>query len=325
MVAFIDKIQFLGEDAIKAGNDYLEFKVVPSWGSNLISIVEKETNTELLRTPATLEEYLEVPMLYGTPILFPPNRIDKGAFTYNGHSYQFDVNEVNRQNHSHGFVHDKNWELIKAEVSGETVEVVTEFDSSKFPDVIRQFPHHFILRMSYHLDGHVLSKNAEVINKSGNTLPLGLGYHTTFFFPENLAKLSVHADKRWVLNERMLPTGELEEIPFANELKNGSSFNEIDLDDAFLAAHNEEGLQQAKLVYTSLGLEVLYNTDENFTQWVVFNMGGHHGFICPEPYTWVTNAPNLELPASLTGLQGLEPNESKLFKTSIHVWIKGDK
>lgn len=319
MGAFVENIHFFGEEAIKAGNDLLEFIIVPGWGANLISIREKETNNELLRVPSSLEQYLEVPMLYGTPILFPPNRIDKGRFTFEDRSYQFDINEVDRQNHSHGFVHDKKWELIKAEVNGEIAEVVTEFDSSRFPDVIRQFPHHFILRMSFSLDGKVLHKNAEIINQSNETMPIGIGYHTVFQFPEDSSLFYLQAEKRWVLNDRLLPTGVLEEVPFIQDLKHGVSIEDLELDDVFQATPNAEGWNEAKLSIPSADLEVTYAADGNFKQWVIFNMGGKSGFVCPEPYSWVTNAPNIDLPAFLTGLEGLKPGEAKSLKTSISV------
>lgn len=324
MGAFVEKIQFLGVKAIKAGNEFLEFIVVPEWGSNLISLVDQATETELLRVPATLEEYLKVPMLYGTPILFPPNRIENGSFTYEGKSYQFDINEVDKQNHSHGFVHDKQWKLLKAEVCGGNVEIVTEFDSSHFPNVMRQFPHHFILRVSYLLRDHVLTTHAEVKNQSDSRMPLGFGYHTTFLFPQESAFLYLQADKRWVLNERMLPIGDFDEPAVIGKLIKGTDLKDEILDDVFLAAPKEEGGHEVKISYPSEGLDVIYQTDESFKHWVVFNMDGEHGFICPEPYTWVTNAPNIKLSPSITGLVGLESGETKTVSTRISVFHNRD-
>src|SRR5690606_31023064 len=66
-------------------------------------------------------------------------------------------------------------------------------------------------------------------------------------------------------------------------------------------------------------IEIRYEADPNFRHWVVYNADGRSGFICPEPYTWITNAPNLAFPASLTGFQELGPGETKVFATSITV------
>ncbi|WP_062234504.1 aldose 1-epimerase [Fictibacillus sp. FJAT-27399] len=89
MTAYIEEIVCFNEAAIRAGNEYLEVVLVPKWGSNLISLKWKKGNLELLRTPSTKEEYISKPYLYGIPILFPPNRIDRGEFTYNQKTYRF--------------------------------------------------------------------------------------------------------------------------------------------------------------------------------------------------------------------------------------------
>ncbi len=319
MSAFVDRVSFFTEPAIKAGNDQLEFTVVPDWGSNLISLVEKRKNKELLRVPSSSNEYWEKPVLYGTPILFPPNRIDQGCFTFEGRNYNFKINEEEKQNHIHGFVHTKKWDVIKSRTDGTRAEIVTEFNSSKHGDIMLQFPHHYILRMNYILEGNVLEKNMEVINRSSETLPLGIGFHTSFLFPEDSSSFALLAEKRWVLDDRCLPTGELEEIPYSNKLKQGMSLKGLALDEVFLSSPGQDGFYEAKLSNQDSGVDISYKTDENFKHWVVYNMDGEQGFVCPKPYTWVTNAPNIDLPASLTGLQSLKPGERKIFKTKIQV------
>lgn len=49
MANFIEKITYLGTLTIKAGNEHLEMIVVPEWGSNVISLVDKKTKVQLLR------------------------------------------------------------------------------------------------------------------------------------------------------------------------------------------------------------------------------------------------------------------------------------
>ncbi|MGD6958259.1 hypothetical protein ACQCWA_11045 [Rossellomorea aquimaris] len=53
MNEYVENISFLDKAAIKAGNDHFEFIIVPAWGSNLISLVEKKNNKELLRVPSS--------------------------------------------------------------------------------------------------------------------------------------------------------------------------------------------------------------------------------------------------------------------------------
>ncbi|MGG0178176.1 aldose 1-epimerase [Gottfriedia acidiceleris] len=317
MNTYAEEISFLNEPAIKAGNSELEIIIIPGWGSNLISMVHKKSNTELLRVPNSTEEYLNNPVLYGTPILFPPNRIDQGKFRFGKRTYQFEINEMDKQNHIHGFIHTREWNISSVEVNEQTVKIITEFDSSKHEDVMTQFPHHFVIRMSFILNDNLFAKKAEIINKSNEVLPFGFGYHTSFVFPEETSIFKLPVDKRWKLNDRFLPTGELEDVEYKNELSEGMSLYGLELDDVFLSSPNNSGLQTAQITNNSTGIEINYTVDQSFKHWVVYNKDGRSGFLCPEPYTWVTNAPNLEVNGELTGLQGIEPDDMKVLRT----WI----
>lgn len=82
MANYIEKITHLGTPAIKAGNEHIEMIVVPEWGSNVISLVDKATKIQLLREPKTAESFHDTPTLYGIPILFPPNRVSDGTFSF---------------------------------------------------------------------------------------------------------------------------------------------------------------------------------------------------------------------------------------------------
>ena len=57
--------------------------------------------------------------------------------------------------------------------------------------------------------------------------------------------------------------------------------------------------------------EIVYEISDDFLFWVVWNEGGDHGYFCPEPMTWMINAPNLPLPGDESGYRELAPGESK--------------
>ncbi|WP_458353361.1 aldose 1-epimerase [Peribacillus frigoritolerans] len=317
---YVERCFFLQEQpAIKLGNKWIEVIVLPDWGSNMISMVEKKTNKELLKVPTSKEEFLEKPFLYGTPILFPPNRIDNGCFTFNNRHYQFEINEQEHGNHIHGLVYNKNWTVKKYEANGDQALLVTEFNAALHPDVIKQFPHSFVIEMHFVLSGHTIEQTAFIKNNSEECFPWGLGYHTAFLFNEESSVFSLTAAKKWTLNNRFLPTGEWEVIPYKNELEKGMSLKQIALDDAFYSSFGEDGRNEAILYNESTGIEITYKADSNFKHWVVYNCNGQKGFVCPEPYTWITDAPNLHLPPDETGLQTLNPSEIKSIYTSISV------
>ncbi|WP_269432468.1 aldose 1-epimerase [Gordoniibacillus kamchatkensis] len=271
--------------------------------------------------------YRQMPLLYGIPVLFPPNRIENGRFVYNGREYQFERNEKNTGHHAHGMVYQRRWELLKGSAEAGEAVIVTKFDSAQHPDVIAQFPHRFRVRMTFTLRGSKLIQEAEVTNLSEEAFPWGLGYHTTFSFPfrgkeDRLDKctLAVNAAKRWVLNSQFLPTGELQDFDGRERLNAGLPMEGVVLDDVFLSSAGcGETPNEALLTDGNIGLKVAYRCDGNMTQWVLHNGGGGQGFFCPEPYTWVTNAPNLPLDRSLTGLQELEPGMSRTVRCLIAI------
>jgi aldose 1-epimerase len=97
----------------------------------------------------------------------------------------------------------------------------------------------------------------------------------------------------------------------------------VKLDDVFLSSIATGGdKNEAIMTDHNVGLELTYSCDPDFVIWVLHNRGGGHGFFCPEPYTWVTNAPNLPLDPSLTGLQSLAPGSSKTVDATLTLrWL----
>ena len=117
-MAVCEETVFPGEPAYRAGNDRLERTLVPGWGSNGISLFSRERSRQLLRVPRSVEEYRSSPFLYGIPVLFPPDRIGDGRFTFQRRTYRLKINERGRCNHFHGGVYQRGREPVKAEASG---------------------------------------------------------------------------------------------------------------------------------------------------------------------------------------------------------------
>ena len=59
------------------------------------------------------------------------------------------------------------------------------------------------------------------------------------------------------------------------------------------------------------GKRICYEVDETFKLFIVWNDRGTKDYYCPEPMSWMIDAPNLDLPADVTGYIELAPNESK--------------
>lgn len=320
LTATIKETTYLNRKAIKMETSKMEVTIVPEWGSNAISMKWKKENglVELLRGPNTIEEYEQAPVQFGVPILFPPNRISDGEFTFNGQTYSFDLSEPDKNNHIHGFVYQKPWEVTQTEVEGDWAKIVTSIESKDHPDITAQFPHLFRIDMVYVLEGSIFKKHAVITNLGDQEFPWGIGYHTTFLFPEETSQFSLAAEEQWELNERLLPTEKLVPTPYT-KIKEGMSLKQVELDDAFLAQEDELETNQAVITLEDEQIQIRYKADEFFKHWVVYNADGTKGYVCPEPYTWITNAPKLSLDKKLTGVQTLDANQTVVVKTEIDV------
>ncbi|MDN4525977.1 aldose 1-epimerase [Fictibacillus fluitans] len=299
----VKKIQLLNEAAYSLENEELEVIVLPSQGSNMISIRDKKTDTEILRTPKSTEEYEARKMVFGTPVLFPPNRIEDATFAYNGRIYELEMNRAKEDVHIHGFVHDKEWTVVETDES--VPRIKTEIRSSEHPVILSQFPHDFTITMTIEIQGTEVVQTTEISNNGDCLMPCGIGYHTTFQFPDS-AKLKVDVRERWRLNERHLPTGELENVQNKEEFSKGTPLSGVSLDDVYVMTEDKTAAIDLP------GLDVSYSVSDRFTQWVLFTASGNENLLAIEPYSWVTNAPNLkQLPRRLTGLDDIQPKEKK--------------
>ncbi|WP_342048112.1 aldose 1-epimerase [Bacillus sp. OTU530] len=309
----IQQIEFLEGIAYEIENECFKAIILPEEGSNLISLFDKKKGVELLRVPKTKEEYDGRRMLYGTPVLFPPNRIEDAVFQFDNRTYMLDMNRPKENVHIHGWVHNKKWTVSRIDDRHDTLTTI--FDSSDHPDILRQFPHAFVLEMTVHLTERGVTQTLKVINKSSEVMPVGVGYHTTFNFPMESAKLYMDLNMYWELNNRNLPTGKLLDVPYKEELKNGMKLKGLALDDVYPLTDNHKAVME----HPALGLKVTYEAVSGFRHWVLFTAGGQEDLLAIEPYSWVTNAPNIPLLEEITGLYGLKPNQEKIFTTQIHI------
>ena len=97
---------------LRSNDGAYEVGIQPSRGANCLYFKHIPSGISALRTydPDTVEE-LDNPFLYGTPLLFPPNRIKGGKFTYDGREYALPINEEATGCFLHGTLHETPFEV----------------------------------------------------------------------------------------------------------------------------------------------------------------------------------------------------------------------
>lgn len=317
-----EQTSWQGEPAVHFCAGGYEALMIPGIGANVIELKDTVRGLNLLRTPKDAESFKARPQVYGIPVLFPPNRIEDGTFEAAGKVYHFPVNEVNRNNHIHGFLHTRPWKVTKiGAVSKGIAEVEVTYKADSTSDFYNYFPHEFECKLLYRLSSAGLKQTISITNNSSSPMPMGLGYHTAFsvpFHPESTGedyRMWVSVNERWELSERILPTGKRlplteKEMSYRNQGMPPLG-DPIDKHYTVLPLNiNGKEFHGAILEDTSKGLRLVYEVGKGFKHWMLWNMDGNSGFVCPEPQTWVVNAPNVKLPDEITGMKLLAPGET---------------
>ncbi|MFC7678220.1 aldose 1-epimerase [Paenibacillus sp. GCM10028914] len=316
----VTKGQWNGYDTYILNTGRLEVTLLPRLGNNVIEIKDLQEKRDVLRKPdeSELAFYLQKPYHFGMPILIPPGRIAKGRFEYDGASYQFDQNTAN-ENHIHGLHRTQAWCVSDIEEDDEGCAVTTEFSSSDDPRWSAQMPEPLKLQMTFRLQGSELHQHLHVTNKGKRSIPFGMGYHTWFLLdgqPDQWT-LKLPVEGIYTLDDQLLPTGEFSSLGDLDTLNTGFNLKHSDLDTIFKIP---EGQPAEAFLTRNDGYAIQYSADRSyFKNWVLYTKGIADQFLCIEPYTWLPNAPNLDLPNEVTGLINLEPGQTVELHTKLQI------
>lgn len=281
-------------------------------GANCVSLKNTRYRANVLREPPK-NGILDNPYLYGMPILYPVNRIDKGRFVYEDREYCFPINEEATECHLHGSLHYQEFSVIE---KGEDFVKLGKDTEYSF------FPHKFRIEITYGLSQTGLEQNTVIYNLSDKRMPSFLGYHTTFNVPfiegacAESTFVRAQCGSEIERDNRFLPTGRvLPEDDFIRNINNGSlaPFEEI------FSKHckaKDNGI--IELIDTKNRIKVVYENDEKFKYRLFYNGNGDE-YVCLEPMTCLVNCMNYTGDREEVGFDTIDPFDKKEYYSRICV------
>ena len=128
-------------------------------------------------------------------------------------------------------------------------------------------------------------------------------------------RLRVAVDEQCELSPRNLPTGKT--LPLDEQfaklrgeglqttdcapIEAGFTLREIEVDG--------KKFRGAVVEHLTTGRKVFYEVDDETRYWTIWNNGGNQPYCCPEPQSWITNAPNAADPET-AGFRAIKPGKS---------------
>lgn len=324
-------IDYKGKDVIELVSGKYKVIIAPFLGSNVLRMQDTESDIEIFRYDESLsiEQLQASAEVYGLPTLYLPNRLAKGILKVSDATYNFPINDP-LGNHIHGFLHKREHSIVNAVVEGNKAVAKTEFIYDDKDECFSYYPVSFKAEFTFTLSDEGLDYAFTMTNTSDKQLPYGVCNHTTMkgpFTPDGDGldmRLYVPIGEKWELSKSCIPTGEF--LPMTNHDRQYITGSQVpvlhDIDnDVYFA---EEGTLDGKPFYGAVatdvksGKRICYEVCRDFKFWIIWNDHGDKGYFCPEPCTWIIDAPNQPLPADESGYVELAPGEAKTVTERIY-------
>lgn len=274
-------------------------EISPDCGALLYRLRHNASDFELLRTPPDVPSMLERPMLWGFPVLFPPNRIAGGVFSFGGKTCRLPLNEPARHNHIHGILLRVPWTFQRTE-SGAVMSHSHAADES--------WPYGFTAELRYDFLPDRLRQTIRFVNHSDSEMPFLFGYHSAFHVTdESTVFLTSGPESLELDDESKRPTGK--KVPTSPEWFASRRIGDLGAVSLHLPVGEADGFRGMILRIPEKGIRLRYTLDEQFRFWMLWNATGHEGFFCAEPQTCVVNAPDGPFPPEESGFRTLAPGE----------------
>lgn len=273
-----------------------EVKVAPGVG-NLATAMTVHGKPVLWVPYPSAGEWAKHPgAMGGVPFLWPwANRIDSLSYWANGKKYAINPELGNVRVGPgpipiHGLLLSaKEWKVIRAEATPAEAIVESRIELWREPAMMAQFPFANAVTTAYRLKDGALEVETTVENLSSEPMPVSLGFHPYFQVtdaPRDEWKVRMPVREKYVLNAKLIPTGEKIANPYANP----QTLKGVALDDVFGALERDsDGWARFRVEGAKESVTVEYGG--TYPVAVVWAPAGRP-FICFEPMSAPTNAFN---------------------------------
>jgi len=299
---------FVLRDEAKAA----EIKVVPEFGNMAVAMTVHGKPVLWAPYPSVGEWVKHPGAMGGVPFLWPwANRIDGWNYWVNGKKYAINpdmgnIRQAPKDAPIHGLlVSAKQWRVTRAVASERAAELESTFDFWREPALMAQFPFANTVKMLYRLQDGALEVETGVENLSSEPMPVSLGFHPYFQVndaPRDEWKVRLPAREKYVLNNRVMPTGEKQPNPFTDP----QVLKGVVLDDILGSlVRDADGWARFRLEGAKESVTVEYG--EAFPIAIAYAPPAQRAFVCFEPMTAPTNAFNAAHDGWLKDLPMVQP------------------
>lgn len=301
-----------------------EVTIVPSIGNTVIAMNVNGKNI-LWFPEMSLAEWKKAQITCGIPLLSPwANRLDGNAFWANNKRFLLnpDLGNLRRDQAGlpiHGVLYFSDaWRTISVNADSRSAQAVSQLEFWRWPEMMAQFPFAHTLTMTHRLVEGVLEVELRIVNHSTTRMPLAVGFHPFFRLhdsPRSEWRIHIPAQKRYVLDKRMIPTGETEPAPYADPQTIGT----LMLDDELTDLVRGSG-RRVTFWLQGKRERITVEFGPNYPVATVFTPAEKQA-VCIEPMTAITNAFNLAHNRSYRDLQSIPPNG--VWKESFWIRVEG--
>lgn len=139
--------------------------------------------------------------------LFPfANRINSGAYTFQGASYQLPVNEIARGHALHGLLYQSSFQILEEKANSKEGSVTLQYAYDREE---KGYPFKIDINIIFTLDEKQFSCRTIIQNKDQVPVPFSDGWHPYFVLDNHLndSFLFIPSKERVELDGYMIPTG----------------------------------------------------------------------------------------------------------------------